>query len=476
MRFVTSFLNLGEDRSKDKSIDKYIELFNRLASTGIPIHLFLSPSYKDKIPFHKNVDIDHIDLEDTDTYNSLKELSFDLPEIRTDYHDTKNFLILMNSKIEFLKKSMDKYKECDDFCWIDSGIFHVFRNTEESTKYLKLLSVSSLKTDSLCMPGCWPKGTSIDRITEHVNWRFCGGFLAGKRNRLEEFYDFYQRFFVSMVKLNKKLVWEVNVWAYLEFFHSLRFDWFKADHNDSIIRIPLSYLKVVASITSIPPRFNSSLKLSIDSLLHQVDTIYLSLARKYDRFPNHETTLPSYLTEEPYKSRVVVTYQESDNGPSMKYTGSLKSIPLNTWIFVGDDDQEYSHDLIKKMTTSIKHGCVVQNHYQPILLKSSGGLIHGYVGCLVNRNELNELNEWPLPPCAKFVDDQWMSVYCHKQKIPIIPSEVVEYKDIFKVLDGWHEKIGKESLSGLGNRDLKVTEISTFFNVKFLPRGEIMDI
>jgi hypothetical protein len=34
------------------------------------------------------------------------------------------------------------------------------------------------------------------------------------------------------------MVWETNVWSLLEEYYGWRPDWFKADHNDSIIHIP----------------------------------------------------------------------------------------------------------------------------------------------------------------------------------------------------------------------------------------------
>jgi hypothetical protein len=50
------------------------------------------------------------------------------------------------------------------------------------------------------------------------------------------------------------LSWEVNIWHYLELHHSLSIQWYKADHNDSIIRIPQFFFKCVASLTTIPSR------------------------------------------------------------------------------------------------------------------------------------------------------------------------------------------------------------------------------
>ena len=77
----------------------------------------------------------------------------------------------------------------------------------------------------------------------------------------------------------------------------------------------------------------------------------------------------------------------------------------------------------------------------------------------------------PLPPAARFVDDQWMSIFFFLNSIPIRPSGVEPYSEIFAVLEGWHEKIGTDSLAGLNNRASQVAAIAEFFGVKFVEDG-----
>ena len=47
--FVSAFISLDESRPVDKSVDRYFDLFNQLQSTGIRIHLFLSPNYRGRV-------------------------------------------------------------------------------------------------------------------------------------------------------------------------------------------------------------------------------------------------------------------------------------------------------------------------------------------------------------------------------------------------------------------------------------------
>jgi hypothetical protein len=45
---------------------------------------------------------------------------------------------------------------------------------------------------------------------------------------------------ISVLK-TYNLTWETNIWCYLECKELLKFDWFPADHNDTIIKIPETY-------------------------------------------------------------------------------------------------------------------------------------------------------------------------------------------------------------------------------------------
>jgi hypothetical protein len=269
------------------------------------------------------------------------------------------------------------------------------------------------------------------------------------------------------------LVWEVNTWAILEHYYGWTPTWFQANHDDSIVRIPSNYLKICASLTTIPSR-NESCKYAIDSLLDQVDHIFLSVAKYYKRF-NQEMNIPTYLKEEPYKSKVTIVIGE-DKGPATKYLGALNIIPKHSWIFFCDDDQEYAPNLIERMLQKVDSLQVYQNRYRIIQDTTSGGIIHGYVGNLVNIEQVKNLVNFPLPECSLHVDDQWLSIYYFLNNVSISPSGIESYSDIFKKLENNHEKIGNDSLASLGTREDRVQRVANFFQVKFIEKGSINKI
>ena len=473
LTFVTAFLDLAEDRSKDKSVERCFILFQTLLTSGIKIHLFLSESFRGLYETHlqaPNLTVEFIELTDLDTYKELEGIEFSLPENRTDYHDTKNFMILMNSKVEFIRRASEKY-DSTHFAWIDFSICHVFKDVPATLLYLKMLGSTDLKDSMLVFPGCWQKGEYIENAFACVVWRFCGGFFIGDRASLLDMNRVYRQHFAETVRLQQKLSWEVNIWAYMEMSCGWSPSWYFAGHDDTIVKVPGEYLKVVASLTTIPSRIDTTCRLAIDSLLPQVDRIYLSVAREYKRFPG-EWSLPAYLSEEAY-AKVEVVWGE-DLGPASKYLGAIDRISPSTWIFFCDDDQEYSSLIIRDLSREARQIAVYQNHYAFIRELTSGGLIHGYVGNFMHSSFLQNLRTFPLPEAARFVDDQWMSIYLFKQGIPVLPSGLDWYQHIFSVLQDNHEKWSVDSLAELGNRADKVAELARMFDVIFLSNGDII--
>jgi len=230
--FVTAFLDLGLDAPKDKTIDTRCRHFLSLVKTGISLYLFLSPSYKNEydiiIGEQPNVTIEYIEFTDLDTYRCLEGVDYTIPSRRSIIKDTKNFMILINAKIELVCRAK---VEATHLAWIDFNVFHVFKNAD-TPAYLKRLGES--KPQGLFVPGCW---TRREPSFVAICWRFCGGFFIGDCASVKAMYDAQKGMFKDIV-MTKGLAWEVNIWAWMEHTEKLKCTWFKADHNDTLIRLP----------------------------------------------------------------------------------------------------------------------------------------------------------------------------------------------------------------------------------------------
>lgn len=460
--FVTAFLNLHEDRTKDKSPATCFSLFAKLAATGIPLHAYIDPAYQPFLPpLPSTVTVEPLRLKDLEVYKTVAAapIPLQIPQTATPHHDTLNFHILMNAKPELVCRAA-KQGKTPQYAWIDFSIFHVLQDEAAAVRQLTFLAHTRFRP-GVYLPGCWGHRAGADQILSAVNWRFCGGFFLGDIPPLEEFHTKATEQIQSLVAAGR-FAWEVNVWHLAE-MAGWRPIWFRGDHNNTILHLPAAYIYVVAALTTIPPRLATSTPAAISSVRDQVQDVFLCCPQVYRRFgAGPPASIPGVH---------VITGE--DWGPATKYIGPAVSdaVPVGAWILTIDDDQEYAPSLVERMLSAVEPDRplgVYQNHYGPIQAKTSGGLIHGYVGNLIPHALTDALPAFPLPEEARFVDDQWMSIYCFRQGIPIYPTPLQGYHEIFRVLQNGHEKLGEAALSDLGNRDSKVAALEREMGVRFV--------
>ena len=234
--FVSALIGLDEERPVDKSIDRDINLFNQLQSSGIRLHLFLSPQFRDRIHVQNGI-VEYLTLKDLDTYRLAPE---GLPAYRNALHDTRNFLILMNAKTELVRRAIESgMHSSTHFGWIDFGICHMFRTPQLTIETLR--DLSGLPETCMYLPGCWERPSSVG--LDAVVWRFCGSLFLGDRTSVLDF----SRRVLDVLPTLPHLAWEVNVWAHLETM-GWSPDWYRADHNDSILNIPTT-----SGLVRVPP-------------------------------------------------------------------------------------------------------------------------------------------------------------------------------------------------------------------------------
>lgn len=251
--FVTSYLKIYDsDYDNNKTFEKRLELFMKIVELNINICLFISPEFKDIFDSisvkYKNLNIIEVlsieELEFTKIGNKNPDLLV-LPDIRSHIKDLPKYMFLMNAKIEFIKKTINTNPFKNEyFCWFDFSLPYIFKNMENSLLKIKKYSESSfINQPFIVMPGCWNfKCYNKDILKESVCWRFCGGFFMGDKNSLISFYDVSISHYEEFLKLTKKLVWEVNYWAWLEASGYISPIWYLADHNDTIINIPTNII------------------------------------------------------------------------------------------------------------------------------------------------------------------------------------------------------------------------------------------
>ena len=152
--FITSYLKIYDSEyDETKTFEKRLELFMKIVQLNINICLFISPEFKNIFELisnkYNNLKIIEIisikDLEFTKIGNKNSELLV-LPERRSYIKDLPNYMFLMNSKTEFIKKTIHVNPFNNDyFCWFDFSLPYIFKDIEiekpEMVKTEKLASV-----------------------------------------------------------------------------------------------------------------------------------------------------------------------------------------------------------------------------------------------------------------------------------------------------------------------------------------------
>ena len=234
--FVSSFLHIYDTPYDHRNNEWRIERFKEVAATGIQIALFISPEFISIMENLKNMYpnlriLRVLSIQQTKIWKLWVDKKNQLPQNRKSEKDTIEYLSLMNSKIEFLADTIRENPFGGDyFAWLDFNITHVFKNIERTVDFIRFLGKCRFKGKFLTIPGCWNKVNDMNQITDKICWRFCGGFFMGHR---ESILNFEKLVWEHASTISP--IWEVNLWALVEWKSQLFVEWFSADHNDSMI-------------------------------------------------------------------------------------------------------------------------------------------------------------------------------------------------------------------------------------------------
>jgi hypothetical protein len=256
--FVTAFMNVYQTPFQNKDVE--FTYFKKIAETGIQLAVFCCPDcseYMNELirEFPNIKIIEYMNLQDTWTYKTCDEVEarlgepLTLPNTRNFEKDTREHIILINTKTEYMKMAIEKNVwSSTHFAWIDFNIYHIFQGVEREQyvlEFLKSMSQRTMHPYFLTLPGCWEKKNVREEfLINDICWRFCGGFFIGSADRVLEFHKCYLDYFADFLLSTKKLIWEVNFWAYLELKHGLSVIWYPADHNESILEISVKNMSM----------------------------------------------------------------------------------------------------------------------------------------------------------------------------------------------------------------------------------------
>jgi glycosyltransferase involved in cell wall biosynthesis len=234
LTFVTSFYSIyGEP------VDSYLENFLQFAKHGFKTILYLDGSCQSWIPklaAYPNVRvIASVSFEDLETVKLYPKATTILPKTVNTKKDTYEYLILMNSKLEFIERALPLIKT-KHVAWLDFGIAKIFKNADATFNKLRHVNVP---TDKVLVAGCYDFTNPQQFMhIDYIHWRFCGGVFFGTPATLLKFKNLADNK-LRELSAGKILTWEINIWSLVERNNEPLFEWYKGDHNDTIMNFPL---------------------------------------------------------------------------------------------------------------------------------------------------------------------------------------------------------------------------------------------
>lgn len=240
--YVSCFVNIN-CKEPHKTHQWRMDNFLHIANTGVPIVLYvdaeIKEAFKDTWSNLKNVVLKDVDYQQSWTYKVCAQYKDWLPSSRNQVKDSFLFLCLMNMKIEFVVNAVnDNPFSTTHFAWIDFNLAHIFKDKPGTSSWMHSMAKMKYAGKFIANPGCWPKGQGMESIVDNINWRFCGGFMIGDGESFNELFDLYLSHFTTFMHRYRHITWEVNFWAWLEVNADWNIVWYKADHDDSIVKLP----------------------------------------------------------------------------------------------------------------------------------------------------------------------------------------------------------------------------------------------
>lgn len=215
------------------NLDKFLNSFSKLANSNIPICLFTDPQLISKFyDLPSSVKIIGLPLDYFELFKIANNYQRQLPNSRNFSKDTKQYLALLNTKIEFILRTSE-ISDDETFIWCDFGILNHIKNQEEFI--LGLQKINKKEFSKIVIPGFWQFGHPFS--TDEINCRFCGNFFIMPRKYIQIFYEHSKNVlndFCSMSMYN--LCWETNIWNIIEAC-AMRNEiaWYYADKDDTLI-------------------------------------------------------------------------------------------------------------------------------------------------------------------------------------------------------------------------------------------------
>lgn len=218
---LVSALILQDGGRSTHKIDDYVSRFRLIESMGIPTVLFLDQSLLSQYHFDSHVKVIGKSLLDLHPYAMWKDQGVG-PIYRNDQKDRVAYLAIQNSKTLLMEEALGSSNRVS---WVDFGIAHVLKQPQDSLGGLRRLP--SIPSGILA-----PSAAQLTDHLDRVSWAFLGGFISMDAASLRDWNSLLVR---EWELCWPQASWEVNYWSRITKRYDLPVQFYRADHDDSIL-------------------------------------------------------------------------------------------------------------------------------------------------------------------------------------------------------------------------------------------------
>lgn len=218
-----------------RPVDFYLEHGRALLALPVPKVIFLEEHIATLLaPVLANAPTTHVVITNKESmqYWPVRDrmLACPLPPGANPEKDTHDYFILMLNKLQWCCQAAGANPwGTETFVWMDFGINYILKGSLEDA--VRGMQGRRVPPGQIHIPGCY---VNQPCHPAQLVWHFCGGLLGGGKEALERFRALQDEVVYALLE-SGWVSWEVTVWYHVSLHAPDLFDWYAADHNDTML-------------------------------------------------------------------------------------------------------------------------------------------------------------------------------------------------------------------------------------------------
>ena len=265
---ISAYINIEskeQDSTRAQTFPFYQERGQKLINVDVPKIIFIDVNYITEFQENDSTILIPISLNELDIYQYYQRILDSSNGITclspNQIKDTVLYHIIQIAKTEFVSRAINYFIHINNinnhsrwnnidienciYGWIDFGIRKMFQSDnifqttiiELPSRIKELQTRGNWQSNKLKIPGCWNLNSADNTEFNMIRWYFCGSFFLGTKEVLLEFEKEVKKELETILAIQKRIIFEVNIWFRIWKRRGVDMDWYLADHNASMLQI-----------------------------------------------------------------------------------------------------------------------------------------------------------------------------------------------------------------------------------------------